>query len=163
MGRWKAIAASLLALIPMILFARHYSRFKLMGRLFFCALIQLACGLIVWSATLPFNFYLSWVDWTMLVLLFPAQIAILAILLINGFEFTEVLWSRSWIRHAGMLPYDPVEKQPFVSIHLACHNEPPEMVQITLDSLAALNYENFEVLVLDNNTKDPAVWKPVED
>ncbi len=78
----------------MIFFARRFSRFKLMGRLFFCALIQLACGLIVWSATLPFNFYLSWIDWTMLTLLFPAQIAILAILLINGFEFTEVLWRR---------------------------------------------------------------------
>jgi len=160
---WKALAASLLALLPMIWFARHYSRFKLMGRFFFCALIQLACGLIVWSATLPFNFYLSWIDWTMLVLLFPAQIAILAILLINGFEFTEVLWRRNWVRHAGMLKPDPLEKQPFVSIHLACYNEPPEMVIVTLDSLAALKYENYEVLVIDNNTKDPAIWKPVQE
>ncbi len=160
---WKALAASLLALLPMVWFARHYSRFKLMGRFFFCALIQLACGLITWSATLPFNFYLSWIDWTMLVLLFPAQIAILAILLINGFEFTEVLWRPGWMRHAGMLPPDPVEKQPFVSIHLACYNEPPEMVFVTLDSLAELKYENYEVLVIDNNTKDPAIWKPVQE
>ena len=160
---WKALAASLLALFPMIWFARSFSRFKLMGRLFFCALIQLACGLITWSATLPFNFYLSWVDWTMLVLLFPAQIAILSILLINGFEFTEVLWRREWVRHASMLTPDPPEKQPFVSIHLACYNEPPEMVIITLDSLAALDYANYEVLVIDNNTKDPAVWKPVQE
>ena len=163
MWPWKAIAASLLALLPMIWFARHYSRFKLMGRLFFCALIQLACGLIVWSATLPFNFYLSWVDWTMLVLLFPAQIAILAILLINGFEFTEVLWRRRWVRHATMLTPDPPAKQPFVSIHLACYNEPPEMVIVTLDSLAKLEYANYEVLVIDNNTKDPNVWKPVQE
>ena len=160
---WKALGASLLALIPMIWFASRYSRFKLTGRFFFCALIQLACGLVTWSATLPFNFYLSWIDWTMLVLLFPAQIAILAILLINGFEFTEVLWRRSWVRHAGLLPPDPVEKQPFVSIHLACYNEPPEMVFVTLDSLAELKYENYEVLVIDNNTKDPAIWKPVQE
>jgi len=158
----KALAASLLALIPMLWFGRRFSRFKLMGRFFFAALIQLACGLIVWSATLPFNFYLSWVDWTMLVLLFPAQIAILAILLINGFEFTEVLWQEKWVRHAGMLRPDPPEKQPFVSIHLACYNEPPEMVQVTLDSLAALDYDNFEVLVIDNNTKNPDIWKPVQ-
>ncbi|GAB3782585.1 glycosyltransferase family 2 protein [Dyella agri] len=160
---WKALAASLLALLPMIWFARRFARFKLTGRFFFCALIQLACGLIVWSATLPFNFYLSWVDWTMLVLLFPAQIAILAILLINGFEFTEVLWRRQWVRHAGMLRPDIPEKQPFVSIHLACYNEPPEMVIVTLDSLAELDYQNYEVLVIDNNTKDPAVWKPVQE
>ncbi|MDE3073274.1 MAG: glycosyltransferase, partial [Pseudomonadota bacterium] len=159
---WKALAASLLALLPMIFFARRFSRFKLPGRLFFCMLIQLACGLIVWAVTLPFNFYLSWVDWTMLTLLFPAQIAILAILLINGFEFTEVLWRPTWMRHAGMLRPDRPDKQPFVSIHLACYNEPPEMVIVTLDSLAALDYENFEVLVIDNNTKNPAIWQPVQ-
>jgi exo-beta-1,3-glucanase (GH17 family) len=160
---WKAIAASLLALIPMIWFGIRFSRFKPMGRLFFDFLIQLACGLIVWSVTLPFNFYLDWIDWSMLVLLFPAQVAILAILLINGFEFTEVLWRRHWVRHASMLQADPVEKQPFVSIHLACYNEPPEMVMITLDSLVALDYQNYEVLVIDNNTKDPAIWKPVQE
>jgi exo-beta-1,3-glucanase (GH17 family)/glycosyltransferase involved in cell wall biosynthesis len=160
---WKALAASVLALLPMIWFGRRFVRFKLMGRFFFAALIQLACGLIVWSATLPFNFYLSWIDWTMLVLLFPAQIAILAILLINGFEFTEVLWCRKWVRHAGMLRPDPPSRQPFVSIHLACYNEPPEMVIVTLDSLAALEYDNYEVLVIDNNTKDPAIWKPVQE
>ncbi|RDD80071.1 glycosyltransferase [Dyella tabacisoli] len=160
---WKAIAASLLALLPMIWFAHRFRRFKLTGRFFFAGLIQLACGLIVWSATLPFNYYLSWIDWTMLVLLFPAQIAILAILLINGFEFTEVLWRPRWVRHAGMLRPDPPEKQPFVSIHLACYNEPPEMVIVTLDSLAALDYNNYEVLVIDNNTKDPNVWKPVQE
>ena len=160
---WKALAASLLALLPMLWFARRFARFKLTGRFFFCGLIQLACTLIVWSATLPFNFYLDWIDWTMLVLLFPAQLAILAILLINGFEFTEVLWRRRWIREAGMLRPDPPSMQPFVSIHLACYNEPPEMVQVTLDSLAELDYANFEVLVIDNNTKDPAVWKPVQE
>lgn len=160
---WKALAASLLALLPMIWFGWRFARFKLMGRFFFAALIQLACGLLTWSATLPFNFYLSWIDWTMLVLLFPAQLAILAILLINGFEFTEVLWRRKWVREGVMLTPDPPENQPFVSIHLACYNEPPDMVMVTLDSLAALEYENFEVLVIDNNTKDPAVWKPVQD
>ncbi|MDE1893112.1 MAG: glycosyltransferase [Xanthomonadaceae bacterium] len=159
----KALAAALLALGPMIWFGRRFSRFKLTGRFFFAALIQLACGLIVWAATLPFNFYLSWIDWTMLTLLFPAQIAILAILLINGFEFTEVLWRPTWMRHAGMLRPDRPERQPFVSIHLACYNEPPEMVIVTLDSLAALDYANYEVLVIDNNTKDPAVWKPVQE
>ncbi|HET8899691.1 MAG TPA: glycosyltransferase [Rhodanobacteraceae bacterium] len=160
---WKALAASLLALVPMIGFARRFRRFKLAGRFFFLLLMQLAAGLIVWSATLPFNFYLGPFDWAMLVLLFPAQVAILAILLINGFEFTEVLWRRRWLRHAELLEPSPAAEQPFVSIHLACYNEPPEMVQLTLDSLAALDYANFEVLVIDNNTKNPKVWQPVRD
>jgi exo-beta-1,3-glucanase (GH17 family)/glycosyltransferase involved in cell wall biosynthesis len=160
---WKAAAACLLALLPMFFFARHFIRFRWMGLLFFGALIQLSCSLLVWSATLPLAFYLSTFDWTMLLILFPAQLAIILILLINGFEFTEVVWRKAWVRGFGLLTPQPGEKQPFVSIHLACCNEPPEMVILTLDSLAALDYENFEVLVIDNNTKRDEVWKPVEE
>ncbi|MGE8332831.1 MAG: glycosyltransferase family 2 protein, partial [Pseudomonas putida] len=32
----------------------------------------------------------------------------------------------------------------------------------TLDALAALDYPDYEVLVIDNNTKDPAVWEPLK-
>lgn len=159
---WKALASAMLAFLPMLWFARRYGRFKPAGRLFFLGLIQLAAGLIVWSVTVPFQFYLGVIDWAMLVILFPAQLAILAVLLINGFEFTEVLWRRKWLRHAGLRAPEPAASQPFVSIHLACYNEPPEMVILTLDSLAALDYANFEVLVIDNNTKDEAIWRPVE-
>ena len=35
------------------------------------------------------------------------------------------------------------------------------MVINTLNALARLDYDNYEVIVLDNNTKDPAVWEPV--
>ncbi len=51
---------------------------------------------------------------------------------------------------------------PKVSIHVPCYNEPPHMVIETLDYLSRLDYDNFEVLVLDNNTKDEAVWRPLE-
>lgn len=52
--------------------------------------------------------------------------------------------------------------QPFVSILVPAYNEPPTILMQTLDTLSHLKYENFEVLVIDNNTKDIAVWKPVE-
>jgi cellulose synthase/poly-beta-1,6-N-acetylglucosamine synthase-like glycosyltransferase len=67
------------------------------------------------------------------------------------------------MREFGLLTPNPDEAQPFVSIHLACCNEPPEMVILTLDSLAALEYDNYEVLVIDNNTKRDEVWQPVEE
>jgi len=35
------------------------------------------------------------------------------------------------------------------------------MLNKTLDSLAALDYPRFEVLVIDNNTRDESVWRPV--
>ncbi|MFM1892698.1 MAG: hypothetical protein RLZ44_1775, partial [Pseudomonadota bacterium] len=51
---------------------------------------------------------------------------------------------------------------PLVSVHVPAYNEPPDMLIQTLNALAALEYPRFEVLVIDNNTKDPAVWQPVE-
>jgi exo-beta-1,3-glucanase (GH17 family)/cellulose synthase/poly-beta-1,6-N-acetylglucosamine synthase-like glycosyltransferase len=160
---WKAIAASLLAFFPMWWFAWKFTRFRVTGRVFFLALLQLSAGVLVWSTTVPYSFYLDPIDWAMLFVLLPAQMAIIAILLINAFEFTEVIWRRRWVRQFGLLTPTPDQPQPFVSIHLACANEPPEMVILTIDSLAALDYDNYEVLVIDNNTKNEAVWKPVEE
>lgn len=55
-----------------------------------------------------------------------------------------------------------IDAEPFVSIHIPTYNEPPELVILTLKALEKLHYENYEVIVLDNNTEDPQVWKPVE-
>ncbi len=159
---WKAGLASLIALLPMFWFARYFIRFRAAGLVFFLVLLQLSASILVWMATLPYDFYLDPLDWTMLALLFPAQLAIIVILLINGFEFTEVLWRPRWLREFLPLTPAPGDPQPFVSVHLACYNEPPEMVILTLDSLAALDYDNFEVLVIDNNTKNEDVWRPVQ-
>ncbi|MBA3054622.1 MAG: glycosyltransferase [Sphingomonadales bacterium] len=52
--------------------------------------------------------------------------------------------------------------RPKVSIHLPCYAEPPEVVKETMNRIAALEYENFEVLVCDNNTQDEALWRPLE-
>lgn len=49
-----------------------------------------------------------------------------------------------------------------VSIVVPAFNEPPAMVMHTLEALSGMRYGNFEVVVIDNNTKDPAVWKPVQ-
>ena len=51
---------------------------------------------------------------------------------------------------------------PRVSVHLPCHAEPGQIVIGTLDCLARLNYPDFEVLVIDNNTADPEFWLPVK-
>lgn len=55
-----------------------------------------------------------------------------------------------------------MEFQPFVSILVPAYNEPPTILMQTLDTLSHLKYKNFEVLIIDNNTKDASVWKPVE-
>ncbi|MEX0841158.1 MAG: glycosyltransferase, partial [Xanthobacteraceae bacterium] len=52
---------------------------------------------------------------------------------------------------------------PKVSIHIPAHHEPPEMLRATLDSVARLNYPNFECVVVINNTPDPAFWQPIQE
>ena len=52
---------------------------------------------------------------------------------------------------------------PKVSIHIPAYREPPEMLKLTLDSVARLEYPNFECVVVINNTPDPALWRPIEE
>ncbi|MFI5783356.1 glycosyltransferase [Nocardia sp. NPDC051570] len=52
-------------------------------------------------------------------------------------------------------------RTPKVSIHVPCYAEPPYLVIATLDALSRVRYPDFEVLVIDNNTKHPDLWVPV--
>ena len=51
---------------------------------------------------------------------------------------------------------------PLVSIHIPACREPPEMLRQTLDSVAKLDWPNFECVVVINNTPDPVMWEPIE-
>lgn len=52
---------------------------------------------------------------------------------------------------------------PVVSIHIPTYSEPPEVVIESLEALARLDWPlaRLEVIVLDNNTPDPALYLPV--
>ncbi|MGJ5071736.1 glycosyltransferase [Bradyrhizobium oligotrophicum] len=52
---------------------------------------------------------------------------------------------------------------PKVSIHVPAYFEPVEMMKQTLDALARLDYPNYEVVCIINNTPDPAFWQPIQD
>ncbi|MGE5286201.1 MAG: glycosyltransferase [Micromonosporaceae bacterium] len=51
---------------------------------------------------------------------------------------------------------------PFVSLHVPAHNEPPDMVIDTLRSLLRIDYPRYEVILIDDNTDDEQLWRPVE-
>jgi cellulose synthase/poly-beta-1,6-N-acetylglucosamine synthase-like glycosyltransferase len=77
-------------------------------------------------------------------------------------EFVDVLARRTWSSYVDLGGATPRGRQPFVSLHVPTHNEPPDMVIATLESLLALEYDHYEILLVDNNTTDPALWQPVE-
>ena len=67
-------------------------------------------------------------------------------------------------RSAALLEAANAEKKyPKVSIHIPAYREQPEMLKLTLDAVAALDYPNFECVVIINNTPDPAYWQPIQD
>jgi hypothetical protein len=49
-----------------------------------------------------------------------------------------------------------------VSLHVPAHNEPPDMVIDTLRSLLRIDYPRYEVILIDDNTDDERLWRPVE-
>lgn len=50
---------------------------------------------------------------------------------------------------------------PVVCLQVPAYNEPPDLVIETLRSLVALEYPALRVQVIDNNTSDDALWRPV--
>jgi exo-beta-1,3-glucanase (GH17 family)/cellulose synthase/poly-beta-1,6-N-acetylglucosamine synthase-like glycosyltransferase len=89
------------------------------------------------------------------------QALLLFLLLADSFELAETVFGRLRRRHPDIRPAPMGAALPKVSLHLPICNEPPHMVCATLDALARLDYPDYEVLVIDNNTTDPALWEPV--
>ncbi len=96
------------------------------------------------------------------ILLILGMIGVIVVLLAEAHEWAEVLWTSKHGRRFRPVAVTDAER-PLVSIHVPAYNEPPDMMIHTLNALARLDYPRFEVIVIDNNTKDPAIWEPVRD
>jgi cellulose synthase/poly-beta-1,6-N-acetylglucosamine synthase-like glycosyltransferase len=79
-------------------------------------------------------------------------------------ELCDALGSERWRRRsrAGVETGERPNAQPFVSLHVPAHEEPPDMVIETLSSLLRIDYPHFQVVAIDDNTTDEGLWRPVE-
>jgi len=93
-------------------------------------------------------------------LLLILQTGTLTLLVAHTFEIIDAICRTRWFRKSSrkIVP----GYAPKVSLHVPTHNEPPELVIETLNALSRLDYPNFEVLIIDNNTADENLWRPVE-
>lgn len=159
---WASIAAGF-ALVFAVGFMMIRRQVKPAGIIIFAIVTQVAASAFAYAGLSVTGLYLSSVDTVVWSFLFAAQALLLMVLLAEAIEFVEVIWTRHGERQFA--PFEDAEDYPDnkVSIHVPIHNEPPEMVRETLIALSKLDYPNFEVLVLDNNTTDPSVWQPVRE
>jgi cellulose synthase/poly-beta-1,6-N-acetylglucosamine synthase-like glycosyltransferase len=123
-----------------------------------------------WSLSLLFLTYivyitstshLGWVSLFFSFILFVLQAMALLLLVASSYEILDVMTRIRWrrVKHPGAA----AGYAPRVSVHVPAYNEPPQMVIETLDALARLDYPNYEVIVIDDNTTDPGLWRPVEE
>ncbi|TAM89691.1 MAG: glycosyltransferase [Jatrophihabitans sp.] len=78
-------------------------------------------------------------------------------------ELCDALGREAWLRRVRSGASETVARRvlPFVSLQVPAYNEPPEMVIQTLGALTRLDYPNYEILAIDDNTTDEALWQPV--
>jgi hypothetical protein len=178
---WLIIVLGKGDLVVLIAFGNHPEVFVLTGLAGTFGLIRIwrmrdwnAFGQIAWMMTLIitplFHAYAysiiitaqlplaSFIAALMFLLL---QIVASQVALTHMFENIDVTCRVYW--HRRIEQVNPgSDFLPMVSLHLHAYDEPPDVVGATLRAIAALDYPNYEVLVIDNNTPEEKTWRPVE-
>src|SRR5580704_6230275 len=133
---------------------------------------------LCWSSSVfLFAVYLAFaLDWTLFgglgapseaggLLLWVLEVAAALLSCCYLWEICDALGTENWRRRVTArvaLPAVPEADLPFISLHVPAHNEPPDMVLETLRALSRLDYPAYEIVVIDDNTDDEALWRPVE-
>jgi len=160
---WQVLAAAsvIAATVLLWLFYFHSHTLRNRGRSFLAVVVYATATLVTWILYDFSQQYLTVTSALVGAVLFMGMIGVIVVLLAEAHEWAEAHWVtkhprlfRPQLVHTGSLPK--------VSVHVPAYNEPPDMLIETLDALARLDYPDFEVLVIDNNTTDEAVWRPVE-
>ena len=159
---WAVPSTAAAALLALLLLSRRPD-LRPVGKLLLAGLAQALCATFVLVPLAMAGQYLSPAAAAVWAVLAAGQALLLLLLLADAFELVETLWGRTWRRRARFVPAPEGAPAPMVSVHLPVCNEPPAMVRETLRALARLDYPAFEVLVVANNTADPALWEPLAE
>jgi exo-beta-1,3-glucanase (GH17 family)/cellulose synthase/poly-beta-1,6-N-acetylglucosamine synthase-like glycosyltransferase len=156
--RGYTLLAAIFSLLLGLLILSRMPRVRQPGYLVMGGLVALVTtGILLLIDATTLN-YVDPADIAMILAMSPLVFLASTVILTEGIELASSLWRVERRLMRAEIPLNA----PLVSVHVPCYNEPPAMVMATLDALARLDYENFEVIVLDNNTPDEETWKPLE-
>ncbi len=159
-GTLLASVSVALAVLLLSLFYLNSRALRSRGRSFLAVVVYATATAAVWVIYDCSQQYFTVTSALVGSVLLFGMLGVIAVLLAEAHEWAEAHWSK--LRERALPPPLAAGNAPKVSIHVPAYNEPPEMLIETLDALARLDYPNFEVLVIDNNTRDEAVWRPVK-
>ena len=160
---WHILAAASVAVALVVLGLLYLNSDSLRnrGRTFLAVVVYATATIAVWVIYDFTQQYMTLSSVIAGVLLLLGMLGVMLVLLAEAHEWAEAHWVE-YRRRLGAPLMSSGARSPKVSIHVPAYNEPPAMLIETLDALARLDYPDFEVLVIDNNTSDAAVWRPVE-
>jgi exo-beta-1,3-glucanase (GH17 family)/cellulose synthase/poly-beta-1,6-N-acetylglucosamine synthase-like glycosyltransferase len=159
--RLLAIISVGIALITFALLLIDSRTLRTRGRSFLAAIAFSAASTAVWIVYTYTRQYLTITTLLIGILMVAGMVGVVVVVLAEAHEWAEATWLSQWRRPFSRRKLNP-DRRPMISVHVPAYNEPPEMMLETLDALAGLDYPRFEVLVIDNNTRDREVWQPVE-
>ena len=159
---WRKLAAISVSIAALLLglFFVHSKTLGTRGRSFLAVVVYSAATALVLVIYDYSQKYLTIASALIGIVLILGMLFVIAVLLAEAHEWAEAHWATSRRR---TFPEEAADGYlPKVSIHVPAYNEPAAMLIETLDALDRLDYPNYEVIVIDNNTKDASVWQPVE-
>jgi exo-beta-1,3-glucanase (GH17 family)/cellulose synthase/poly-beta-1,6-N-acetylglucosamine synthase-like glycosyltransferase len=159
--RTLAIVSALLAALVYCAMLVDGRRLRGPGRLFIACSAAVVATICVWSLAAYVPQYWSTLDVFGAVLLLIGMLGVVVLLLVELHEWAEAIWCAR-ARKTLTAESAALAPLPKVSIHVPTYREPPALLAETLGALADLDYPDFEVIVVDNNTKDERLWRPVE-
>jgi cellulose synthase/poly-beta-1,6-N-acetylglucosamine synthase-like glycosyltransferase len=152
-------AAYLLVVATIVVMALQPST-NFVGQVFYASYLSASLTFIVYAAFIAVvatHSILEMLTASLVILLDAAAFVVW----ISNINYTSDVLCRA--RRGRPLPKADPDYKPFVSLHIPAYNEPPELLIETIKAVERIDYPNFEVVVIDNNTQDPAVWGPVEE
>jgi cellulose synthase/poly-beta-1,6-N-acetylglucosamine synthase-like glycosyltransferase len=151
------VLVELLLVIAPLNFALRSMRWP--GRFFFTSAVSASLAFAVVLVMVTFTANVPPLGAGLSVVLLAFELGALALSLVFAFEIAEAL-SHDSVRANN--PPSGGAYFPRVCLQVPAYNEPPDLLRQTLEALDALDYPDYIVQVIVNNTTDPALWQPVE-
>ena len=152
-------AAYPLVIVSIVVIALQPDR-NLAGQVFYASFGAASLAFIIWASYIAIIATHSVLETLTASLVLLLDVGAFVVWMSNVNYQSDVL---ARARRGRPLPKADPAYQPMVSLHIPAHNEPPELLIETIKAAERIDYPDFEIVVIDNNTEDPAVWGPVEE